>query len=346
MIEERRFPMNARQVFVVASLFLASLSAVYAEIPELKRDMNLSAVVAYYPPNLSGYGTDGFAPVDFDTIPGGAGERDLGTGWGGAEGKVSLSHTVTIPAMRGDGMLFSGNSVACKLTGELSPVSMNAVFQISATPIAFFKLTAGAGIGTGFTLGFTGLAVNPASSEEDLIEEPFGGAVYRYWLSGTFQFDLAALVPGEWNHLVFQVIPKIEYKAYTGADSGEAWLWEADRGENFNGTRYYGTYLVGYQMPLAVNLVGFLLETEEWIGDVRSMSPMSSGWGSDFVTMNFGPLVNITLNEESSLSILVQFKTGRDYTDETTQKRSFQERDFEDGYLYFNRIAVSYSLNL
>ncbi len=336
--------MKGKLIFALMIIF--AVANAYSDDSPILRETAFSAVAAYYPSNLSGYESSGFSPVSYDFLEGGDGERDLGSTWGGAEGKVSLSHTMTIPALRGEGPLFADNNIALKATGELSPVSLNALFQVSLTPIAFLKFSAGTGVGTGFTLGFKGLAANPLSSGEELDDEPFGGAVYRFWLSGTFQFDFAALFPGDWNHVVFQITPEFEYKAYTGAGTNEAWLWEADKGENFNAFKYNGTYFIGYQMPLKVNLAGFLLETEEWLGSVRSLSPMDSGWGSDFVTMNFGPIANVQLTERSSLAILVQFKTGRDYTDATTRMRSFQERIFEDTYVYFNRIAVSYSLSL
>jgi hypothetical protein len=99
-------------------------------------------------------------------------------------------------------------------------------------------------------------------------------------------------------------------------------------------------------MPLVLNTAGMLLETEQWLGDVAAYGTMADGkWGSDFVSLNFGPLFNFTLGEKSTLAVLVQFKTAQKWTDATTQLRYFENRVFESVYLYFNRVAFSYSLS-
>jgi hypothetical protein len=333
--------------FLLVALFAALALAAYAD-EGIETKTSINAVGAYYPANLAGYGSTGFAPPDYSTVPGGAGQRDLGSSWGGAEAKASISRSWTIPALRGEGALMSGNNLALDATGEISPVSLNAVFSATLTPIAFLQFYAGAGIGTGWSLGFRGLALNPADDNQEFEDKPFGGAVWRAWCGGTFQFDFAALVPGEWNHVVILASPSVEYKAYTGAGADQAWLWEADSGMNFNGLKFKASYFLGYQMPIMVNTIGFLAETEEWLDPVRNRATMASagGWGSDFLSLNFGPLANLSLGEGSSLAVLVQFKTARDWSDATTRNRYFENRDYEGGYLYFNRIAFSYTLVL
>lgn len=308
-------------------------------------DLSMNVLAAYYIPNLAGYQSSGFAPVTYSPVEAGSGERTLGSTWGGAEAKVAFSYTDSIPVMVGEGLM-AGNNLRGKATLELSPVSINGVGQVSLTPIAFLVFDAGAALGTGWTAGpFQGLGINPADNTKDINLTPFGGLVYRFWGAGTFQFDLAALMSGEWNHVVIAATAKVEYKAYTGAKDREAWLYEADGGENFNGAKFFGTYILGYQMPLMVNFVGLMAESEEWIGAVRDYSPMaaSGGWGSDFRFWQVGSLTNLQLGEKDSLLILVQFKQARDYTDATTKNRSFETRDYEDPYWYFNRIALSYT---
>jgi hypothetical protein len=306
---------------------------------------------AYYPPNTEAYGiTTGFSPIDTTVYAAGAGQRVLGTGWGSAKAKAILSEEVAIPFLRGDGPLFDGNNLTFTASGELSPVSVNAVAGASFTPIAFLKLEAGAAVGTGWSIGFIGLALNPPSDTQPLREIPFGGAVWRAWGSATLQFDLAALLPGEWNHVVAVASPLLQYWACTAAGDGEAWMWEADDGYDFNGWKLEGTCFLGYRMPLVLNTVGFLLETEQWLGPVASSSPMASGgWGSDFVSLNFGPLFNFSLGKKSSIAVLVQFMTAQRWTDATTQNRYFGNRQVDQGhpvYLYFNRVVFNYSFSL
>ncbi len=302
---------------------------------------------AYYPPNTEAYGiTTGFAPIDTTLYSAGPGQRVLGAGWGAAQAKAIISEEVVIPFLRGGGALLEGNNVTVRFSGELSPVSVNAVVQASITPVAFFQLAAGAAVGTGWSvLGFVGLALNPPSNTEQLQEIPFGGLVWRTWASATLQFDLAAVLPGAWNHVVAVASPMLQYWACSAAGDREAWLWEADFGYDFNGWKLKGTYFLGYQMPLVLNTVGVLLETEQWLGAPAGYGTIASGsWGSDFVSLNFGPVFNFTLGEKSTLAVLVQFKTAQKWTDATTMIRYFENRVYDSAYLYFNRVALDYVL--
>lgn len=318
-----------------AALLALSLSAA---------DASFNLLGAYYFSDHAGYEASGFAPPDYSVLSGGAGERDLGSSWGAAEAKATFSVSERVPFFVGDGPLFSGNNVRGRFGLELSPVSANGVGQLSFTPIAFLVLDAGLGLGTGWSIGpFRGLAVNPADSNAELDLRSFGGAVWRVWGAGTFQFDLAAVVPGEWSHLVFLATAKVEYEAFTGAGADEAWLWEADLGENFNGAKFWGSYVVAYQMPARLNTVGLVAESEEWLGSIRGKSPMSSGWGSDFRIWQLGALAGFSLGERDSLALLAQFKLRPDWTDATTRLRYFGDRDYEGAYWYFNRVAFSYT---
>mgnify|MGYP001005637509 FL=1 len=215
------------------------------------------------------------------------------------------------------------------------------------TPIAFLKFQAGAAIGTGWTLGFIGLALNPVDSAQPLKEIPFGGALLKAWFSGTFQFDLAAVLPGEWNHVVLQAVAKFEYRALTAADPGEAWLWQADAGINFKGWRHLGTYVLGYQMPRKLNFAGVMVETEAWLGDLIDDSTMATaGWGSDFVTVILSPLANLAFDDANSLTFVMQIKSTQDWDDGSTQERSFQQRNYEGRLWKLDRIVFSYTRKL
>ena len=126
-------------------------------------------------------------------------------------------------------------------------------------------------------------------------------------------------------------------------------MWEVDNGENFNGFMFYGTYFLGYQMPLALNTVGILLETEQNLGHVKDLSTMdSTGWGSDHVLITVGPVFNFTLSESGSLAVLVQFRRERlyDEIDDSIFANYYENRHAVGTYWDFYRIAFSYGLKL
>ncbi len=307
---------------------------------------------AYYFDNNRGGDTDSalvwpsYTPIEApDTYPQGVDEgRDLGNGWGGAELQATYEHRMKIPMLTGAGALTRGNNLLVTLKTNIAPVIAEAEVKAKLTPIAFLSFETGGNIGTGWTLGFNGLGLN--SDGTGVAEtDPFPGIVSVAWLAGTFQFDLAAVMPGEWNHVVTSLTAKFRYQNFSAAQEGEAWLYKADEGENLNGYQYFGSYVLGYQMPLKMNFAGFMVETEQYLGETADLSPMEEegAWGSDFIETRFGPLVNFALSDTDSLTVLFQMKTQKRYTEETIHDAYFMTRDYDSTYTKFERIAFSYT---
>lgn len=351
-----RLKMGLRPGILVLIFFFAS-AGLFGEDVDGKNDKgiehsnSLQVFAVYYFPDQEGYGVDGgFAPISYDVVPKDEAEhrdddpgRDIGSTWGSVKANAVYAHTIKFPFLTGPGPLTKGNNLSIKLGGDLSPVSVNAMTEVKLTPVAFFNAAIGGKIGTGWNFFglFNGLGRNlPGEKYTDPLSEPFSGAVIDIWASGTVQFDLAAVWPGEWHHVVTQLTPSIHWRGFTGAGPDTAWEYEADGGQNFNGFKFMGSYFIGYQMPIALNTIGFLLDTSQYIGEVAARSPMSEGgWGSDFVTLTFGPLASITFSDTFSLAILAQFQNGKDYTDETIGNRYFEYREFESVYVDFYRIV-------
>jgi hypothetical protein len=324
---------------------------------EVERTTSLSVEGAYYLPDHKGYGVNngGFASISYSPVqlpssfvPFGADQgRALGSSWGPAEIQVLLTHTIRVPFLAGGSPLTQGNNVAFSITGAVSPVSARLELGATLTPIAFFNVYAGALAGTGWDIGlFNGMGLNADGSgvpESASLQ----GVVLKSWIGGTFQFDLAALVPGDWTHVVTLLSPRLQYAWFSGAGKGQAWMFEADIGENFNGWKLLGSYFLGYQMPLMLNTVGVLLETEQNLGDVRDLSPLAGGrWASDFLLITISPVLSFKLSERSSLAALFQFRRERLYTEDSVFYAYYDNRRYAGTYWDFYRIAFSYSLKL
>jgi hypothetical protein len=324
---------------------------------EVERTTSLSIEGAYYLPDHKGYGVSegGFAPISyspvalspsFSPIPPDQG-RSLGSSWGPAEIQVLLSHTIRVPFLAGGSPLTQENNVAFSITGAMSPVSARLELGATLTPIAFFNVYAGALAGTGWDIGlFNGMGLNADGSgvpESASVQ----GVVLKSWIGVTFQFDLAALVPGDWTHVVTLLSPRLQYAWFSGAGKGQAWMFEADIGENFNGWKLLGSYFLGYQMPLVLNTVGVLLETEQNLGYVRDLSPLAGGgWASDFLLITVSPVLNFKFSERSSLAALIQFRRERLYTASSVFYAFYANRDYAGAYWDLYRIAFSYNLKL
>ena len=343
-------------LFAAICLVIAVSTAALAE--EVERSTSFSVEGAYYLPDNKGYGVSdgGFAPITYSPEPLPAGYaaptlfddgRDLGSSWGPAEIQFLLTHRIRVPFLAGSGALTSGNNLTFSFTGALTPVSTRLETRVNLTPIAFLDFFAGAMIGTGWDIGlFNGMGLN-ADGTGNPESASFQGVVTESWMGGTFQFDLAAVVPGDWTHVVTLISPKIQYAWFSGAEKGEAWMWEADKGENFNGLMFYGTYFLGYQMPLALDTVGVLMETEQNLGYVKDLDAGDLGdWGSKYVQITISPVFSFTLSETGSLAVLFQFRRERLYDDTSVFYNYFRNRNQVGTYWDFYRIAFSYGLQL
>jgi len=322
----------------------------------LERSTSLSLEAAYYFPDHQGYGVSncGFAPISYSPVPvppsfpiGPDQGRALGSTWGPAEIQVLLSHEIQVPFLVGRGALTKGNNAAFSITGALTPVSVRLELGAELTPIAFLSFFAGAMAGTGWDIGlFNGMGLNADGSgvpESASLQ----GLVLKSWFGGTFQFDLAALIPGDWSHVVTLLSPSLQYAWFSRAAKGQAWMFEADIGENFNGWKLLGSYFLGYKMPLVLELAGLLLETEQNIGYVHELSPaVGGGWGSDFLLLTMSPVLSFRLSERSTLAVLFQFRRQRLYTPDSVFYAFYANRKYAGTYWDFYRIAFSYSLKL
>ncbi|QEN06919.1 hypothetical protein EXM22_02510 [Oceanispirochaeta crateris] len=338
-----------KKQFVVLLLLILSVSFLTAG--ETQHQTSWGVDFAYYLDDNKGKNSDnGFAwpsysPVEVpDTYPIGSDEgRELGSGWGSVELQLYIDHTITVPFLQGTSPLTKDNNIKFGFRGSLAPVVAYVQTKAVITPIAFLNFELGYSIGSGWSgLGFNGIGLNNDGTgipESD----PFPGAVMETWMSGTFQFDMAAVRPGKWNHVVVVANGKFKNMYFTAAGSDDAWQWKADDGENFNGNMFLGTYVLGYQMPLQVDMIGFMVETEQYIGDVKDKSTMASnGWGSDFVEVKFGPLANVTFDEKNSVTALLQFKTDRLYSDDSIHDNYYATRNYESTYVKIHRIALAY----
>ena len=130
---------------------------------------------------------------------------------------------------------------------EVSPVSLSPSFSLSFTPIAFLVFTTGAKIGSSWTfapMNVNGMAAyNPLSHSYEALS-PFSSLYYNIWFEGLFQFDLAAVMPGDWNHVVFVASYKPYYEGISkGGENENPWLWQGS-GENVNAWQYYSNIIL------------------------------------------------------------------------------------------------------
>jgi len=238
------------------------------------------------------------------------------------EAKVRLNYSITFPVLQGSGPLTIDNNLQAVFTAEVSPLSTAAIAEFTLTPIAFLQLHGGGRIGSGWNIGALGYGMGlrtPVGSVPGTVASPrlaevtgspFGGLVWRVWGAGTFQFSLDAVLPGDWNYLVFQSRQEFRYSRFTGAGQNDFWIYENDDGENRNGFVYYSSYTLGYMMPLSpiLNFVGFMVEYE------RSMySNLDLYWGENLGQWYLSTLMNFQITPNLSAMLAVQMRSRRNH---------------------------------
>ncbi len=335
---------------VVLILILIQVLSCYSDEKENHYETKFRLFAAYYPPHHFGYGKDGgLIPIQgghvqslphLENDPG----QSVGKGWGSAELKGQLSFNYRAPFLQKDGPLFSNNNLNMTMLNELSPVHFETAFVMDWTFIAFLYFTAEQRIGTGWRfLSFNGLGRNlPGKEYEKPLYESFSGIVYTRSFSATFQFDLGALIKSDYSHFVISATAKFRNRIYSNADDNTAWQYLNDWGENFNGWQFLGTYFGGYLMPFSkvFNLAGIHIETEQHITH-KNRSKMDSGWGSDFIMVRFGPLLNMEFSDNFSLTTIVHFIKDKKWSDETIGNRYFEHRKYAGYYIALDRIVFA-----
>jgi len=271
------------------------------------------------------------------------------------EAKLGYTHTFRFPMLQGDNPLTEGNNLRLQLTAEVSPVSLNGIFKAVLTPIAFLEFSAGARAGAGWPINLfgsdiygTGLNLSGTDERSGYKGSAFDALLWKGFAGGTFQFDLAAIVPGDWNHVVFLTYHEINYHANTSANANEAWYFENDDGENLNGFNYYGNFVIGYQMPIFLSMVALLAEMNQNLYD----TPGRGLWGDDLIRWHFSGILNFTINEKFGIALITQFRTRRNFTNFDEHKDDnpqlhFQSRILDKSdplRLEFYRVAAIVSL--
>ncbi len=317
-------------------LFLLLYADVFTQNAEPKTDsaFSIGADLAYYPKSNKLPGQVHFAPV---TGP-----------FSGLEFRVvpSFSYLVYTPFSKNP--LVNGNNVKIKTSFEVSPVSIAPSVSISFTPIAFLVFTSGAKIGSGWTftpLNVDGMASYDESAFSYKALSPFSALYHTYWFEGLFQFDLAAVLPGEWNHAVFVASYKPFYEGLTsGGENGNPWIWQG-AGENVNAWQYYSNIIIAYQMPLVLQTAGVQLEFEGYY-DSDSWAPRYASWNPEFTTVSINPLINLQFSKQHNLILQAGFSSRRSFTADSAGAQNDLEKVYESREWYFKRLALSYSFTL
>jgi hypothetical protein len=263
--------------------------------------------------------------------------------------KVQLIQSFIFPFLQGNGPLTADNNVKLAFTAEATPVSMNGIGEITWTPAAFFQVVGGGRAGSGWNMPLgNGIGFNvPAAGKDgagrsysEVRGKAFDGLLWSAYGGLNLQFDLGAVIPGDWTHVLFQAYSEGRYSAYTRAGSGDSWFFENDSGENRNGWLWRGRFVLGYRIPrsvaapislLKLDTIALMAEGEQY----RYNTPGGSRWGDDLSRWTFSGLFNFAITPRFSTALGIQFRTWRNFGSGDLENRDgiwYQDLELRDDY--------------
>jgi len=257
----------------------------------------------------------------------------------GVKAATVLNAKYSQPTPLGSHWLLKDASVDLTAGLELSPLSIRPLIKAEFTPVPFLVFGAGGTIGTGWNpLGYNGMSIYNDVKHEYEALSPFKNYYYDFWASATFQFDLGAVIEGDWNHLVMLASYQWIYKAITGVDDGDIWEWQVIPGEA-NGWQYYVTAVLGYKMPLVLDMIGFMAEFYGHY-DRSDFSKKYRDFDGEFMWVDLSVLFEFAFNKTNTLKTLFTFEADRSFSvdHESSNEEPFLKRVGREWSFY--RIAL------
>lgn len=289
---------------------------------------------AYYPESQKVVGGTHFAPI---TGP-----------YSGFEIRAVGTYNYVIPVPFSDHALVRSNTLTLSPGVEVSPITFSPKFDVAFSPVAFLIFYAGGKIGTGWNLdpmGVKGLAVFDEASGEYESVVPFASYMHHWYLEGLFQFDLAAVLPGEWNHVVMQARYKFLYEGLWNAGGHqEFWRWQGTL-EKASGWQYQSSIVVGYQMPLVLQMLALQFEFEGYF-DRHDFPNWAQQWNPLFMKVAISPVLGFQFNEKHSLLVQFRFRSRRSFSTEMQEDANQFYYKYAGREWHFDRIGFSYTYKL
>lgn len=238
-------------------------------------------------------------------------------------GLLEIAEEVKVPVLNLDNPLTKDNNLTTKFALILTPVTLESDFSVSFTPVAFLKFYAGGGIGSGWKLnkfhGFSKNINNGNLSEKEDIK--FKDFFFSNKFGGVFQFDLGAVIDNKWAHVVTLVDQGVSYMGSANMTPAESWFYRDDDGENRNGWTYKAAYVLGYQMPIPMDLIGIQIETEKKL----YKNEKKHLWGDNLMKITLTPLMDFKVTEYFHILLFAQWHTVKNYIYANGERNSFYE---------------------
>ena len=221
----------------------------------------------------------------------------------------------TIPVPFSSNPLFANNTVQFVGKAMITPISIHPFVGVMFTPIAVLQLGAYAQLGLDWPFaGVQSLGIYNKTTDKYDSVPVFSEMYYNFGAQATFMFDIAALFPGDWTHIITTNTYQINYIGTTADCGDDAWMFEGS-GEHFNVLGWYANFLLGYQTPAlsVLNLAGVSLDMCGVYND-DTINDDYDNWNPLFTSISISPVVVINLIKDDTLTTAFAFSSRRSFT--------------------------------
>ena len=308
--------------FFVGNLFADNNTE---DISKLDYSLKLQTDIALSPKNIVQSGGTHFSEIE--------------TLFGSFVGQETCFLDVTFPLYEGKNFLVKNVNINFSTNVQISPVTAKFTGEINFTPFPFLILNAGSHIGTGWAIGNNyGIGIYNYETKFYEALDFCNNWYYSYWFGGVFQFDLGAVIPGKWTHVVCQIKDLVNYVGMSGVEDGKLWMWQTNP-NSVNGWMNYLFAVVGYQLPWNNMLIGINLETWNYL-DKNAFGEYSSTFNNDFVETALSLICYFDITPKDTIYIVPCISSRRSFVENRENNDCEIELNYSGREWYFKRAAV------
>lgn len=227
------------------------------------------------------------------------------------EVKLETGLNFTYPLLQGEGILTENNNLKVKTKLGISPVSATFDVDFVLTPVAFAEVSLGGTVGGGWTISekLNGAKIY-CTCDNSAHDDNFAGSYLKGKIGGALQFDTAALYDNKWASIFARTYQELSLQSFSTAESGQLWNFEM-AGYKIDGRFYHAEYVVGYNMPIMLNTIAVMLETD--INNFRSYKETE-------MLLTLSAIANLKILDNLNVTIIGQFNDKKSVDDDVIQK--------------------------
>lgn len=255
---------------------------------------------------------------------------------------------VKIPVALGDHPIFAGSYIQTHVDFTFTPVTASPSIYLKFSPLPFLSFSTGATIGAGWIFAdelLVGMHIYDKDKKEYIASSAFSTMYYTANIQGNFQFDMAVFFPGDWNHIITTASYGISYSGLTsGGENGNSWEHLRFGSDKVNGLTYSASAMLGYAMPLALEIVGLQANFGGYFFE-EDFNTESYDWDPTFMDISLNALAIVTIADNHSLTMLSGFSSRRSFDTTYADEVPMFDKKTVGREWYFNGITMIYTYN-